>query len=167
MPRIRRKTFEDRFCKLFEKGLGNFFISIQIDPITEQFSIVQELQRLDVILEVDLTLRPSNPDHSEYWAGRDEKLKAMRAKSMRETILGSENNGGLNIKDDAEVLSGLYMAEDGYGEASIRGRREGKIRRISSRDAQIKHNGPNDDQDSLLVLGLLIAGFAEVLRRLL
>jgi hypothetical protein len=165
-PDIQRGTFETRFCRLFAEGLGKFFIDIQIDPIREQFSIVQELQRFEMILEVDMTLRPSNPDHSEYWAGLDEKLKKRRASSMRERIFGSELNGGLNVRDDAEILSGFYMAEDGYGEASIRGRRQGKTRRISSRDAQVKHSGPNDEQDPEVVLGTLLERFSEVLKRL-
>lgn len=167
MPQIRRDTFESRFCRLFERGLGNFFIDVQIDPIREQFSILQELKQFEVILELDITLRPSNPDHSELWEQQDEKLKRRRAKWMREKICGSEVAGGLNIKEDAEILSSLYMAEDGYGEASIRGRRAGKVRRISSRDAQIKSSGPNDEQDPAVVLGVLLEGFAEVIKRLL
>ena len=160
-------VFEARFCRLFEKGLGNFFISAQIDPIREQYSILQELRRFDLVLEVDVTLRPSNPDHSEIWAEQDEKLKNRRAKWMREKIVGSETAGGLNVKDDQEVLSRFYMAEDGYGEASVKGIREGKRRTISSRNAQIKHSGPNDDHDARIVLEVLIAGFAEVIKRLL
>lgn len=166
MPHIRKDTFESRFCRLFEKGLGDFFIDIQIDPIREQFSILQEMKQFEMVLEVDITLRPSNPDHSELWADQDVKLKRRRAKWMREKICGSEIAGGLNIKDDEEILSSLYMAEDGYGEASIRGRRQGKVRRISSRDAQIKSSGPNDEQDPEVVLGALLEGFSEVIKRL-
>ena len=39
-PEIPIKVFESRFSKLFETGLGNFFISAQIDPIKEEFSIL-------------------------------------------------------------------------------------------------------------------------------
>jgi hypothetical protein len=167
MPDIRRYTFEGRFSRLFENGLNNFFIDVQVDPILEQFSIIEELKRFEIILEVDITLRPSNPDHSEYWAAQDAKLKLRRAKWMREKLCGTEVDGGLNIKDDEEILSSFYMAEDGYGEASIRGRRQGKLKRISSRDAQIKHSGPNDDHEAEAVLKILVEGFSETLRRLL
>lgn len=167
IPDIPRGIFEARFSRLFEKGLGNFFINVEIDPIREQFSISQELLRFEMILEIDITLRPSNPDHSEIWAEQDAKLKRRRAKWMREKISGSEIDGGLNIKEDREILSSFYMAEDGYGEASVRGIREGKRRRISSRNAQIKHSGPSDEQDAQVVLEALIDGFSEVIKRLL
>jgi hypothetical protein len=166
IPEIPRDVFETRFSQLFEKGLGNFFIDAQIDPIREQFSILQEIERFEAILQVDITLRPSNPDHSEMWANQDEKLKRRRARWARETLAGSETNGGLNIKDDPEIRSSFCMAEDGYGEAYVRGIRGGKKRSISTRNAQIKYRAPNDDEEAALVLAVLIEGLTEVLRRL-
>ena len=94
-PAIKREAFEFRFCQLFERGLGNSFISAEIDPVQEQFSIVEELQRFDVILELDVTLHPSNPDHSDLWAEQDAKLKRRNVKWSRTKMRGAEENGGL------------------------------------------------------------------------
>jgi len=167
LPEIKRDAFESRFSQLFEKGLGNFFINAEIDPIQEQYSIVEELQRFDVILELDVTLRPSNPDHSELWADQDAKLKRRNAKWERTKLRGSENNGGLRIKDDQEVLASLHMAEDGYGVAAIKGKSQGKPKRVTSRKAQIGYPGPNDDLEDKFVLITLLEAFTEILNRLL
>ena len=61
------------------------------------------------------------------------------------------------------------VAEPPIAEAQgwIRGRRQGKLKRISSRDAQIKHSGPNDDHEAEAVLKILVEGFSKTLRRLL
>jgi len=167
LPEIQREAFEVRFCHLFEKGLGNFFISAEIDPIQEQYSIVEELQRFELILELDVTLRPSNPDHSELWADQDAKLKRRNVKWSRTKMRGSENNGGLRIKEDEEVIASLHMAEDGYGVAAIRGRSGGKARRVTSRKAQVNHPGPNDEMEDIFVLNALLEAFNDILRRLL
>jgi hypothetical protein len=166
-PAIDRDGFETRFCQLFERGLGNFFISAEIDPIQEQFSIVEELQRFDVILELDVTLHPSNPDHSDLWADQDAKLKRRNVKWSRTKMRGAEENGGLRIKDDREIIASLHMAEDGYGTAALKGRRDGKNRRVTSRKAQISQQGPNDELDNSFVLNALLEAFDDALRRLL
>lgn len=167
LPAIQRDAFESRFCHLFERGLGNFFINAEIDPIQEQFSIVEELQRFDVVLELDVTLRPSNPDHSELWAAQDARLKRRNVKWERTKLRGTEENGGLRIKEDEEIVASLHMAEDGYGVAAIRGKSQGRIRRVTSRKAQISHPGPNDELEDTFVLATLLEGFKEMLRRLL
>lgn len=167
LPAIKRDAFDTRFSHLFERGLGNFFISVEIDPIQEQSSIIEELQRFDLILEYDVTLRPSNPDHSDLWAEQDARLKKRNVKWSRTKLRGAEANGGLRIKEDEEIIASLHMAEDGYGAASITGKTGGKIRRVTSRKAQVSYPGPNDDLEDSVVLITLLEGFREILRRLL
>ena len=167
LPEIQRDAFDARFSLLFEKALGNFFISAQIDPIKEQSSIVEELAKFDVILELDVTLRPSNPDHSDLWADQDAKLKRRNAKWARTKIRGAEENGGLRIKEDAEVVASLHMAEDGYGNASLMGKSQGKTRRVSSRKSQVSHPGPNDEMEDAFVLTALLETFNDLVRRLM
>jgi hypothetical protein len=162
LPKIRRDGFETKFEQLFEEGLGKFFVDIEIDPIKERFSIIEELPKFDVITLVDITLRPSNPDNSDLWEDEDKKLKKWNAKCRRDKLYGSEENGGLNIKDDPEIRRKLFMAEDGYGDALIGGKKNGKRKRVSSRDAQIQVVAPNDESDANLVLLAL----TEVMRSL-
>ena len=65
------------------------------------------------------------------------------------------------------MIASLHMAEDGYGTAALKGRTGGRIRRVTSRKAQVSHQGPNDELDDSFVLNALLEAFDDAIRRLL
>jgi hypothetical protein len=163
--KIENRTFCDRFAKLFELAYENFFVSVEIQAIVDNYKIFEELKKFKSIARVSIYLHPSNPSNREIWARTDERLKKLGATNYLEKYKANPENGGLNILDDDEVKSKISMADDGYGRADVTGEMDGVRKRISTKDNPITAPAPTDENPPELIVANLSATLKNIFSR--
>lgn len=119
--RFSANQFRDKFAKLIEATFDNFFISTKVETINEDFQFQEQFKRLRKIYRINLSLHPSNPNYAELWKPVDKGIKELEAIEYKQELIGGLN--GLNkVKiEEGDIYSGLLMASDGYGLATIDG----------------------------------------------
>ena len=69
------KQFRDKFARLVEASLDNFFISAKVEAINEEFDIQEQFKRFRSIRCIKVDLHPSNPHNSDLWKHVMKKLR--------------------------------------------------------------------------------------------
>jgi len=162
---IKRKTFCDRFVKLFQTAFDNFFIDAEIQAIEERTKIFDAIKAFEKVRKVSIYLHPSNPRLSRVWEKTDQRLKKLRASKYHEAFEAGSNEVGLEMVNDKEIESKITMADDGYGKADITGLRDGKEKTVSTSDNPIIIMAPPDDEPAESVLEKLIEVFKDIFKR--
>jgi hypothetical protein len=142
---IGRQQFSHNFCKLFEKGHENFFVSAEIQSIDEEYRILDIIKQLEYISKVSFYLHPSNPSPG-IWKDVDDRLKKLAASLYKEEYVGTQGKP-LNILNDQDFNSKLNMAVDGYGEAEITGNLDGQEKTIRTSDNPVSAKSTYEDED--------------------
>jgi len=143
---IPRQLFASRFVEVFQYALQDFFVSADIQSIEEQFKFIEELKSFTTVHQVSIYLHPSNPSSRDVWQNLDQRIKAINASSYKEKYESDKRRGTLRIIEDTEISQKIAMAEDGYGKVDVTGEKDGKIRRISTRDNPLSILAPPDDE---------------------
>lgn len=158
--RLEKDVFERTFSELISKRYDNFFVSCEIEPITDLRTFVARLSRLGAVKRLQATVKPPNPLFGVCWAPLREYLKS---RNLEEVTVKEEAQpkGGINtnIQKIAELMiqgqhqieevkrllepymngigdSAVLMAADGYGKAKIEGVEDDKTVTIHTRDNQ-------------------------------
>jgi hypothetical protein len=142
---IGRHQFSNNFCKLFEKGHGNFFARAEIQSIDEEYRILDIIKQLQYISRVYFYLHPSNPGPG-IWKDVDDRLKKLDTSLYREEYIGKQGKS-LKILNDQDFNSKLNMAVDGYGEAEITGNLDGQEKTIRTSDNPVSAKSTHEDED--------------------
>lgn len=153
--RLSEKQFRGMFSRLIEAGHYNFFISAEIRLIEEEYGIIEAVKKFDVIRRISIELHPTNPSNRDLYRCIDERLKKLRAESMRQIVEAKE--GGLNkdaLSED-EVYKGIVMAADGYGRGRVQGILDGASVTISTGQSPVKKDildtdNPKEDLSQLM-----------------
>jgi hypothetical protein len=61
----------------------------------------------------------------------------------------------LTVIDDQEIHSKIAMAEDGYGEACVKGTLNGEAKTITTKDNPVSAIAPDGDEQATIVLDSL------------
>lgn len=141
---LQREQFPRLFTDLVVAKHGGFFMSCEVDPITDMRTFVTRLARLEMINSLRASVRPPNPFFGPCWKSLREYIRKRR---LDEVIVREDSQIGINTKigdiaqqimsDDSkaenitslmEPLMGgigdaaLLMAADGYGKAKVEGK---------------------------------------------
>lgn len=133
--RFSPSQFRNTFARLIEMAFDNLFISVIIEAINEESQIHETFKKFQSINMININLHPSNPNNRDVWVNIDNELIALNAKEYQQTIIGKP--GGLNKEsvEKSDLYSGIIMAADGYGDASVVGMLEdGTVTTISTAD---------------------------------
>lgn len=90
-----------------------------ITPISDTRKIFDRIKSIKIITSVKLNLTPTNPNFSPSSKKMDTLLKSLNASRISIQATSSE---GLNMDGGEKFLeSGLALAEEGYGNAQVKG----------------------------------------------
>jgi hypothetical protein len=122
---IAQKTFQDKFCQVFEKSHDNLFVDAEIQTIEERHEIFERIMDFQIVEKITFRLHPSNPNRTPLWNDIDDDIKSMGATSYTEEYSVKQGAAkGLNkgrILEDPKIKGKFIMAEDGYGEGKATG----------------------------------------------
>jgi len=91
--------------------------------------ISQRIDELKIITYVKLSLYPTNPNSSPTSKNMDEYLKSIGAEKADFEYFASEKGNGIDLNAvNGIVKSGIRLAEEGYGNARIKGLKEVEIK---------------------------------------
>lgn len=142
---IPRHLFPTRFVEVLKHSLENFFVDAEIQAIEEQYKILDELAEFNTVSRLSIYLHPSNPSTRHTWQRIDQRMRNINASAYREKFEGDATKGGLKIIDDQDVRQKIAMAEDGYGKVEVTGMRDGRVRKVTTRDNPMSILAPADD----------------------
>lgn len=163
---ISKRTFIDKFCKLFEENHGNFFTQFYISPIKEQYSFSEKVRSFRTLKKIVITLFPSNPNFADRWKNIDERLRKNNISKYKETQENPKPESSIIV--DEETESKFLMSEDGYGESNATGINEnGFEQTISTKDSEkiVAKAVPNDLEKALDILKIVAETLQEIIKR--
>ncbi len=163
--KVKVPTFIDMFCRVFEEGLQNFFVSAEIQMVEDRLEFFRSIREFTRIIKVQVALHPSNPRNADLCVGVDNRMKAIGATSLIEEIRNDSQDGTLKVGEDEQLQSKFYMAEDGYGIAKVTGTINGETRTISTRNNPITLSVPKFQTLEDGVVEQLLGRFSEIMSR--
>lgn len=117
-----------------------------MQTVEARASFIDVLATFERVQEVTIKLRPTNPHYSEIHRTVDQRLKELRAKQYKEVITAGREGPGLAATDDEDIRRKAAMAEDGYGEASATGTKDGRPARASTRQNPVSAQAETRDR---------------------
>jgi len=96
---------------------------ISFTLIKDRREIIKRINELDAITTIKLVLSPSNPHSGPTSKKMDTFLKNLKASRMNlEISSDSVHKGGIDLHaEDGFLSSGIRLAEEGYGNAQVKG----------------------------------------------
>jgi len=134
---IPRNTFGTRFVQVFRNAMNEFFVEAEIEPIGNDDELLNLLKRFSEVHNVSISLHPSNPSSRDIWKDVDERIRKINATKYIEKYEIDPRKGSLNVASDADITSKISMAQDGYGQAQITGKLDGKEQTVTTQDNPI------------------------------
>lgn len=151
------EQFERVFKELVETKYGKFFVSCDIEPVSDLRTFVSRLSRLQKIVELSATVVPPNPLFGPCW---ESLYLYMKKRQLAEVSVKEQADTGIQtrlgdiadaimhdaapqrIAERMEPLLGgvgdaaVLMAADGYGHARVTGEEDGRKVVIRTSDNQ-------------------------------
>jgi len=144
---IEVRTFVKRFCDIIEKTHHNFFVDCDIELVTDLKTFAAKLLSLDGIFKIEARISPPNPLFSPLWESLEKYLRSRNTDRM--TVV-EDAPGAEVLKTDLPYLveeasqqtedkrfiperkipigdAAILMVADGYGNGTIRGRRNDEV----------------------------------------
>jgi len=157
---IPNNKFRTEFCKLLEKANNRIFVNAEIQPIDEEAKIFEAIKKFEIIYSLKIALHPSNPSNRNRWKKTDDKLRKMEVENYCEIY---RSRHGIKIDENDEAYGNIIMAADGYGEARIKGTREGK--ETSASTTQLQMTLKVENEPLLSSMELLYKSFHKIFER--
>jgi hypothetical protein len=150
----RSKFKDDEFIHYFEKlyhlNSVELFSQIKINYRREDFDIFEKIMRFSRLIEVTLTnIRKSNPTPRPTFKKIEALLEKERTDVLNATFK-SEKAEGLSRELDGLIMSGVSIADSGYGDSLIIGQNpNGHFEKIKLKDNVIRNGiqDPGSKQD--------------------
>jgi hypothetical protein len=162
--RLSHRQFRLVYAALIEAAHRDFFVSADLQPVVEQYKLLEAVFRFSRIDRISFEIRPTNPSNRDIYRHIDRRLKALNAAKIKETIISEQ--GGINqreLKDD-DAFRSLLMASDGYGFGEVEGEIEGHKATIATEDTPVQEEIiATDDPGGLL--DQLRASFRRIMSR--
>lgn len=115
---ISKTMFVRMFNDLFKLNHEKDDYEFSISSIKEQYSFIEQVEKMQEIKKVSISLVPSNPNNADLWRDTDERLRKNNITKYKE-VQESNTNEGLVI--DKDTIAKMAMSEDGYGIAEAIG----------------------------------------------
>jgi len=158
---ISMKQFEENMVELMRLSHNLAMVPADIQTITEEGSILEILKTWDHITKIKIKLHPSNPRFAERWKKIDTKMQKSKISSYNASYISETS---LDLESDDYIKSEIYMAVDGYGNASAEGMANGKRKRINTKNSPIQTKVLADDKEK--VYNILIETFRNIWNRM-
>ncbi len=122
------------FAKDAFEGIG----SLVIHPLGKTVDVVEAISQWEGISRISFRkLQISNPNARRVFERMEDVLRDANADES--TIAFSSEEAALNISEDSLIRSGIELSNEGYGDYTIEGEREGESVSLSRRQALLKH----------------------------
>ncbi len=149
---IQEDVFPRRFKSIVEAAFDNFFVSCDIESISDYMKFTSKLKRLDLFTEISATVYPPNPLFGRLWGNLNEYIKERNASEVTIKEQATEKTG-LRSKvvelmskmlEDSEYEpefvpdigdAVILMAADGYGRGKVSGIEKGEEVVIKTSDS--------------------------------
>ncbi len=135
---IEEGVFRRRFSALIEETYDNFFVSCEIEPISDYRAFVTKLKALDSFSEIRAKVHPPNPLFGDLWKDLNEYIKSRNASEVQVAEKSDEKDGLTTdlvklinaiveerVREVSQPASltdaALLMAADGYGAGKVVG----------------------------------------------
>lgn len=136
---LGRDLFVSNFPKVVVEFFQNFFVTCEVEPITDLRTFAIRLRDLDVVTGIEAKVHPPNPLFGRAWKDLDEYIDSRNAKELTISETGSKENPlRTKLLELAVVLSqdnesdrvmgkvdltdaAVLMAADGYGAGRVKG----------------------------------------------
>jgi hypothetical protein len=109
---------------------------VSIDLIKNKVEIAKIIKQADRIVNLDFTIRPSNPDHSDDIKRIDDELKTMRAEKARLSFDSWKK--GLDVQSPTILRSSIALCDRGYGDYRIQYVKGEEERRLDSKTQVVR-----------------------------
>lgn len=150
---IQEDVFPRRFKAVIEQAFDGFFISCDIEPVSDYRAFITRLKRLSHFTELSATVHPPNPLFGRLWGNLNEYIDSRNASEVTVKEQTSKPKGLKSriielmdrIMESAEYEpecppgigdAAILMAADGYGRAKVIGMEEGDEVVIKTSDTQ-------------------------------
>lgn len=162
---LNKSSFINRFKDLLEKAYDNFFVKIDINAINESVKFFESLKKFKKIKFLKIELTPSNPENRDIWEKLDERLRRLKVTKYTETYQAEKKEESLQL-DDAEINSKLEMANDGYGDAEVKGIDEnGNRKTLNIKENQVSAKAVSQERGPQESLAGLFPMFKKIIER--
>lgn len=137
--KINDDAFIEYFKQLYHLNATELFSNIEIHYQKDDFDIFEKIKSFSRLVEVELiNIRKSNPCPKPTF----EKIEALLEKERTDVLTAkfkSEKNAGLARDLDSHIMSGISIADSGYGDSIILGQNaDGNFEKIKLKDRAIR-----------------------------
>lgn len=137
--KISDDVFIEYFKKLYHLNATELFSKIEIHYQKDDFDIFEKIMSFSRLIEVELfNIRKSNPCPKPTF----EKIEALLEREKTDVLTArfkSEKSSGLTRDLDSHIMSGISIADSGYGDSVILGQNvDGNFEKIKLKDRAIK-----------------------------
>lgn len=157
--------FINNFSEIFMQSYDNFFVNAEIQIISDRFSLLEMLNKFSEIIELNITLFPSNPSLSPIWKDVDNKLKELDLSKYSEHYDVKQGKNGDKLRKDEQIRAKLTMAEDGYGKGEVKGIMDNEVIIITTADNPVISFAPGDESENVSVLTALLDAINKIFDR--
>jgi len=139
---------------------------ITIQPLTDRREIINRINDLEAITIIKLNLHPTNPDSTPSSDKMDAFINDLNADKV---VLEITSDRGISLEGaEGIITSGLRLAEEGYGNARVTGRKKGsaegeKLEIINSVHLPIRETDTLPERDNQIIQ-LFREKIADILR---
>lgn len=150
---IEAHVFPRRFKSIIEEAHDQFFVSCDVEPVSDYRAFTSRLKKLDKFIELSATVSPPNPLFGRLWANLNEYIEDRNASEITVKEQGAKSTG---IKSEIIALmdkiiempdyepeklpaigdAAILMAADGYGRGRVKGVENGEEVEVKTSDAQ-------------------------------
>ncbi|HCG7127295.1 TPA: hypothetical protein NJ327_000008 [Vibrio parahaemolyticus] len=150
---IQEDVFPRRFKSIIEAAFDNFFISCDIEPVSDYRAFTSRLKRLEQFTELSAKVYPPNPLFGRLWGSLNEYIGDRNASEVTVKEQSSKSGGiksklielmdrimeSPNYEPNAVPAIGdaaILMAADGYGRGKVVGIEKGDEVVVKTSDTQ-------------------------------
>ncbi|MBL4588469.1 MAG: hypothetical protein JKY11_00115 [Alphaproteobacteria bacterium] len=150
---IQEDIFPRRFKLIIEEAFDNFFVSCDVEPISDYRAFTSRLKKLDKFTEISATVHPPNPLYGRLWESLNGYLDERNASEIMVKEQTSKPEGlkteiislmdkmidSCEYEPDKTPAIGdaaILMAADGYGSGKVHGVENGEEIIIKTGDTQ-------------------------------
>jgi hypothetical protein len=153
---IQQDVFVNRFSELVVEKYEKFFVSCEIEAITDLRSFYKKISELSSIERINATIHPPNPLFGRYWKSLKDYLEKRNTSDMKieekcdpgksinnelkKIIKSLLENKEINPKEIELINIGdaaILMAADGYGHGKVEGIEGKRTVIISTRETKL------------------------------
>lgn len=140
---INKNSFIGKFNSLIEASSEKLPFNCFAIKINERYAFYSALKSLDLVYELILKIRPTNPNPTEIIAQVDSKLKSLNV--LEKTTKYLAKRGGLRV-DDNEIETNSIYTDIGYGIGKAKGIKDGRDVTIESSRGDKQRNIKIDER---------------------